>query len=62
LLYHLYNWQQFQALLPAGREGVLELLGDAKQFLTEEDTPSARRVLDTLEEMLRGAMNPPEIE
>src|SRR5687768_11344140 len=36
LLYHLYNWQQFQALLPAGRDGVLELLGDAKQYLADE--------------------------
>ncbi len=62
LLYHLYNWQQFQALLPAGREEVLELLGDAKQFLAEEDPQAVRRVLDSLEEMFRAGLRPPAIE
>jgi hypothetical protein len=61
LLYDLYNWQQFQVLLPAGREGVLELLGDAKQFLAEEDPQAVRRVLDSLEEMFRGGLQPPDL-
>jgi hypothetical protein len=33
-------------LLPAGRQRVLELLKDAKQYLAEEDAQAARRVLE----------------
>jgi hypothetical protein len=29
LIYHLYNWLQFPALLPVGRAGVLERLAEA---------------------------------
>ena len=36
-VYHLHNWQQFQALLPVGRDGVLERLADIKRFLSEND-------------------------
>jgi hypothetical protein len=62
LLYHLYNWQQFQALLPVGREAVLELLQDAKQFLAEEDPQAVGRVLDHLEDMFSAGLQPPNIE
>src|SRR5687767_5614268 len=36
VVYHLYNWQQFQALLPLGRDGLRERLGDIQQFLESE--------------------------
>jgi hypothetical protein len=62
LLYHLYNWQQFQALLPAGKQGVLELLGDTKLFLSEGDPESAGRALRQLEEMFQAGLQPPEIQ
>lgn len=62
LLYHIYNWHQFQALLPAMREGVLELLADAKLYLAEENSEAVRRVLNRLEDMFQGGLQPPEIE
>src|SRR5947208_1039480 len=34
VVYHLYNWLQFQALLPIGREGVLDRLSDIQLFLS----------------------------
>src|SRR5262249_13052313 len=62
LLYHLYNWQQFQALLPTGKHGVLELLGDAKQFLSEGDPASVGRLLGQLEEMFQAGRQVPAIK
>jgi hypothetical protein len=61
LLYHLYNWLQLQALLPSGREGVLELLQDAKRFLAEQDYGAVQRVVGSLEEMFQGRLSPPGV-
>jgi hypothetical protein len=38
---HLYNWQQFPALLPTAREGVLDRLADVKLFLSENNPEAA---------------------
>lgn len=62
LLYHLYNWHQFQALLPIGREGVLEMLDDARQSLGENDADAAQRVLDELTTLFQGCARPPSLE
>jgi hypothetical protein len=61
LLYHLYNWQQFEALLPIGRSGVVERLEDMKQFLAEGNTQAAERVRQTLEEMFKADATPPYV-
>jgi hypothetical protein len=60
-VYHLYNWQQFQALLPIGREGVLERLSDIKLFLSEDDPEAAAGVVKQLEELFRGDVEPPAL-
>lgn len=60
-VYHLYNWQQFQALLPIGREGVLERLEDLKQFLAEGCTEAATGVVNHLVELFRGDVQPPSV-
>jgi hypothetical protein len=60
-VYHLYNWQQFQALLPIGREGVLERLADLKLFLSEGSTEAAVGVVKQLEELFRGDVQPPGV-
>ena len=60
-VYHLYNWQQFQALLPIGREGVLDRLADIKQFLSENDPEAAAGVVKQLEELFRGDVQPPAV-
>jgi hypothetical protein len=48
LVYHLYNWQQFAALLPIGREGLKERLQDVRQFIDEDDKGAALAVLKGL--------------
>jgi hypothetical protein len=60
-VYHLYNWQQFQALLPIGREGVLDRLADIKLFLSENNREEAARVVKQLEELFGGDVQPPEV-
>lgn len=37
LAYHLYNWMQFVALLPDGRQDVLDLVEELKQAVDEND-------------------------
>ena len=61
VVYHLYNWQQFEAVLPIGREGVLERLQDIKLFLSEGDPKAAEGVVKQLEEMFRGDVQPPGV-
>jgi hypothetical protein len=61
VVYHLYNWQQFQALLPIGRASVLERLADLKLFLAESNSEAAARVAELLEELFRGDVEPPAV-
>ncbi len=61
VVYHLYNWQQFQALLPIGRKGVLDRLADLRLFLTEGSTEAAAAVVKQLEELFRGDVQPPAL-
>jgi hypothetical protein len=60
-VYHLYNWQQLRALLPVGREGVLERLDDIQLFLSENDPDAALRVVKQLQELFRGDVQPPAV-
>lgn len=62
LLYHLYNWQQFEALLPVGREGVIELLQDIQHFLEAENDPEgALRVVKELRKKFEGNETSPQL-
>jgi hypothetical protein len=60
-VYHLYNWQQFEALLPIGRAGVLDRLSDIKLFLSENNPKAATEVIKQLEELFRGDVQPPGV-
>jgi hypothetical protein len=60
-VYHLYNWLQFQALLPIGRDGVMDRLADLKLFLAENDTEAASSVVTQLEQLFRGDVQPPRV-
>ena len=63
LLYHLYNWQQFQALLPDGRTGVVALLNDVKHFLEKENDPEAAlRTTNDLISMFEAGLTAPKVE
>jgi hypothetical protein len=62
LLYHLYNWQQFAALLPVGRADLAERLVDAEQLLAEGDPVAAGRILRDLRAAVEGRLSPPDLE
>jgi len=61
LLYHLYNWQQFDALLPLGKSGIGEHLKDIKMFLDEENSSAAKDTIDHLMKCLGGNLEAPGI-
>ncbi len=61
IVYHLYNWHQFQALLPIGREGVLDRLSDLKLFISQNNPDAAAGVVNHLEELFRGDVEPPGV-
>ncbi|HEY7120535.1 MAG TPA: hypothetical protein VH475_28380 [Tepidisphaeraceae bacterium] len=60
LIYHLYNWLQFTALLPVGRTGLLGKLAEIRKSLDEGDTESAKEELSDLESLF-GDRAPPNI-
>jgi len=62
VVYHLYNWQQFQALLPLGRDGFKELLQDIREFIEEDDKTAALRVLKDLLGAVGGDVTPPALD
>jgi len=61
VVYHLYNWQQFEAVLPIGRAGVLERLQDMRLFLAEGDNAAAEGVCKQLAELFGGDVAPPGV-
>lgn len=62
LLYHLYNWQQFEALLPLAKCGIIEHLGDVKTLLDESSPEAAKQVIERLIQRLSGSLDSPRIE
>jgi hypothetical protein len=62
LLYHLYNFQQFEALMPVGREGLRERLNDVRIFLESEDDNAALRIVKELLATVNGDVTPPSVE
>jgi hypothetical protein len=57
---HLYNWLQFQALLPDGREGLRELVTELEEFIGDGDTAAAKATIEELKEHLDGMRSPPD--
>jgi hypothetical protein len=62
LLYHVYNWHQFQEILPVGKPGLVELLDDIKLFVDEGSLDAAKKTVDDLKEMLNGTVNYPDFD
>ena len=62
LLYHVYNWTQFRELLPEGKQNVLDLLAELKQFVAEDDREAILRTAEQLEEALGGQLDAPQFE
>lgn len=62
LLYHLYNWYQFHALLPDGRTGVLERLQEIKELVADGDIDSVLAIVEEIEAMFEGNREQPNIQ
>lgn len=62
LLYHVYNWHQFQALLPEGKPGVLERLDDLKQLAADGDLDAVQQVVEEIESLLGGHVDSPDFQ
>lgn len=61
LLYHLYNWYQFRALLPDGRIGVLERLQEIKELIADREIDSVLAMVEELEAMFEGNREQPDV-
>jgi hypothetical protein len=57
LLYHLYNWSQFSALLPEGKTGVLERLKEIKALVKDGEIEAILTTVEYLESMFEGDRN-----
>ena len=61
LIYHVYNWLQFRALLPEGRTDMLELVKQLREAVDEKDDEFIQRTLVELEELLDGNLDLPDV-
>jgi len=62
LLYHVYNWLQFRAILPEGTTQVVELLKQLKQAVAEDDRELITSTAQAVEDVLEGSQNYPDFE
>lgn len=62
LLYHLYNWYQFNKLLPDGKTGVLERLKEIRELVADGETEAILTTVEELEAMFEGGRNYPNFQ
>ena len=62
LLYHMYNWQQFEVLLPEGHPALLGFVEEALGFAKEGDLKAAQSHLEEIKARLDGSRSPPSFE
>jgi hypothetical protein len=62
VLYHLYNWLQLQALMPEGRQDLVDIVAELKQAIEEDDLDFVKHVIGSLDEVVNAGRQPPQIE
>jgi len=62
LLYHIYNWHQFRALLPIGTSEILQLLKELKETAADGELEAVQQSVGELEEIFEGHVNHPDFE
>lgn len=62
LAYHLYNWMQFIALLPDGKQELLDLVAQLKEAVEENDLPFIRQTAELLGDVVGGSRSHPVVE
>src|SRR5262245_3539338 len=61
LLYHLYNWLQYRAVLPVGRQDLLDLVEELREFTKQQDWEAVRKTIEELDDILEGSRPPPDV-
>ncbi len=59
LLHHVYSWQQLEALIPLGKDGLIGQLSDIKMYIEESETEAAKETIDDLLRSLSGDVDLP---
>jgi hypothetical protein len=62
LLYHVYNWLQFRAILPEGKADLLELLSQLEQAVQDDDRELIRATAKELREIVDGNRSAPDMD
>jgi hypothetical protein len=62
LLYHVYNWWQFESILPSGKLGLKEMVKEIHDLIEEGDPKTALGHVKILEEMIEGNVDVPKID
>ena len=61
LLYHLYNWLQFRAVLPQGKQDLVDLVAELKEFTKDKDWDAVAKTVQELEDLVEGDRTPPDV-
>lgn len=59
LLYHVYNWLQFRAILPEGKQDLLDLVEELKEYVHDKDWNAMDKTVQELDDILQGSRTPP---
>ena len=62
LLYHLYNWHQFRALLPSGKTGVRERLQEIRALAEDGEIEAVIETIEELQSAFKGEENYPDFQ
>jgi len=62
LLYHLYNWQQFEALMTCDITEIKDDLKELRKLMTSGDADAVPKELDLIIERLEANLMPPFME
>ena len=61
LLYHVYNWLQFRAVLPEGKQDLVDLVAELKEFTKDKDWDAVAKTVQELEDLVEGDRTPPDV-
>ncbi|MBZ8182333.1 hypothetical protein G3T18_19915 [Oscillatoria salina IIICB1] len=59
LIYHLYNWLQFTAILSDTDEDLVEKINDVKAAIEDDDKDAALNILEELKNKFEGNLESP---
>jgi hypothetical protein len=61
LLYHVYNWLLFRAIIPEGKADLLDLLAQLEHAVKDDDRELVLATVAELRDVIDGSRQPPEM-